>query len=180
MQIPKIEIVPIESIRKNSNNPRIIKDENFKKLVKSIRAFPQMMFIRPVVVRGDMIIGGNMRYEACKSAGKKKVPIIRADNLTDEQVREFIVKDNIPGGEWDWSMLANDWDQNLLIEWGFDAGVFGIGGEEEDDRGDNGVGDGLDLQEMYKVEIDCGNEAMQEKIYNEMTERGFKCRLLTL
>jgi ParB-like chromosome segregation protein Spo0J len=127
MQIPKIEIVPIDSIRKNPNNPRIIKDENFKKLVRSIKQFPQMMFLRPVVIRGDMIIGGNMRYEGCIAAGKKNVPIIRADNLTDEQVREFIIKDNLPGGEWDWNMLANDWDQNLLIDWGFDASIFGMG-----------------------------------------------------
>jgi ParB-like chromosome segregation protein Spo0J len=172
IKIPKIEIVPIDSIRKNPNNPRIIKDENFKKLVKSIKGFPQMMFIRPIVVRGDMIIGGNMRYEGCIAAGKKKIPVIRADSFTDDQAQEFIIKDNIPGGEWDWSMLANDWDQDLLIDWGFDTGAFGIEGSGKDD--------GLDLKEVHKIEIDCNDETTQEKIYNEMTERGFKCRLLTL
>lgn len=177
MEIPKIEVVSIGSIRKNPNNPRIIKDENFKKLVRSIKQFPQMMFLRPVVVRGDMILGGNMRYEGCLAAGKKKVPVIRADNLTDAQVREFIIKDNVPGGEWDWSMLANGWDQDLLIEWGFDATVFGVG--DEDSGGGSG-GDGLQLTEVFKIEIDCGSESAQEEIYNEMIERGYKCRLLTL
>lgn len=176
MKIPEIEIVPIGSIRKNPDNPRIIKDENFKKLVKSIKTFPQMMFIRPIVVRGGMIIGGNMRYEGCVSAGKKRVPIIRADNLTEDQVCEFIIKDNLPGGEWNWETLSNEWDENQLIDWGFDAGVFGMGGSGEE----NNAGDGLDLKEVFKIEIDCESESMQEKIYNEMQERGFKCRILTL
>jgi ParB-like chromosome segregation protein Spo0J len=122
--LPKIELVPIGSIHKNPKNPRIIKDGAFKKLVKSIKDFQQMLFIRPVVVDSEsMILGGNMRWEAAKEAGRKDVPIIRADDLTEEQKREFIIKDNVSGGAWDWSELANNWDAGLLNEWGLDAPV---------------------------------------------------------
>lgn len=81
-----------------------------------------MLDIRPIVVNSDMIIlGGNMRYRACEAAGLKEIPIIVADNLTPEQQREFLIKDNISGGEWDWNLLANEWDQNELTEWGLDV-----------------------------------------------------------
>jgi DNA modification methylase len=103
--------VKLELIKLNPNNPRLIKDDKFKKLVQSIVDFPQMLEIRPIVVNTDMIIlGGNMRYKACKEAGIKEVPVIIADNLTEEQQKEFLIKDNTSGGEWDWEVLANEWD----------------------------------------------------------------------
>lgn len=109
--LPGIEIVPIGSIKQNTDNPRIIKDENFKKLVKSIKEFPEMLQLRPIVVNSDMIIlGGNMRYKACIEAGLKEVPIIQATSLTDAQQKEFIIKDNVSGGEWDWEMLIEQYD----------------------------------------------------------------------
>lgn len=124
---PKIELVPIGSIHKNPKNPRIIKDDKFKNLVKSIKDFPQMLFIRPVVIDSEnMILGGNMRYEAAKEAGRTDIPIIIADDLTEDQKREFIIKDNVSGGDWDWAELANEWDKGMLVEWGFDEYVFGI------------------------------------------------------
>lgn len=120
--LPKIEMVSLDSIHKNPDNPRIIKDDKFKKLVASVLKFPEMLRIRPVVVdAGMMILGGNMRYEACKSAGLTDIPIIRADGLTEEQKKEFIIKDNVSGGEWDWPELANKWDVSELAEWGFDV-----------------------------------------------------------
>lgn len=152
MQPPKIEIVSIDSIHKNPDNPRIIKDENFKKLKKSIKEFPQMMMIRPVIVKDNMILGGNMRYEACLSIGKKKIPIIRAENLTEDQVKEFIIKDNLPGGEWDWQMLANEWDQETLIDWGFEDYMFGIPAPEEEDK------EKQEKEEKTIVCPECGHE----------------------
>jgi len=106
----KTEKVKITAIKANPNNPRIIKDEKFKKLVKSIQDFPEMLEIRPIVVNDEMIVlGGNMRLKAMKEAGLKEVHVIKASNLTEEQQKEFIIKDNVGFGEWDWDTLANDW-----------------------------------------------------------------------
>ena len=114
----------LSEVKLNPNNPRLIKDDNFKKLVQSIKDFPEMLDIRPIVVNADMVIlGGNMRFKACKEAGLKEVPIIVADNLTQEQQREFLIKDNVSGGEWDWSLLA-EWDTEQLEEWGLNVPEF--------------------------------------------------------
>ena len=116
-----MQIVPITQVVPNTSNPRIIKDDKFKKLVKSIQEFPQMLELRPIVVDANMIVlGGNMRLKACKAAGLTEVPIVIADNLTEEQQAEFIIKDNVGFGEWDWDLLANEWDEELLQEWGLD------------------------------------------------------------
>jgi hypothetical protein len=115
-------IVDIKKVKGNTNNPRIIKDDKFKKLVKSIKDFPEMLELRPIVVDENMIVlGGNMRLKACIEAGLKEVHITIADNLTEEQKQEFIVKDNVGFGEWDWDMIANVWDSELLNEWGLDV-----------------------------------------------------------
>jgi ParB-like chromosome segregation protein Spo0J len=121
----KIEKLPISKVKANPNNPRIIKDDKFQKLVKSIQDFPQMLEIRPIVVNEEMIVlGGNMRLKACQEAGLKEVHIIKASDLTEEQQKEFIIKDNVGFGEWDWNELANVWDNEKLNEWGLDVGVF--------------------------------------------------------
>lgn len=115
----------ISEIKLNPNNPRLIKDDKFQKLVKSIKEFPEILDIRPIVVNSDMVIlGGNMRFKACKEAGLKEIPVIVADNLTEEQQREFLIKDNTSGGEWDFEMLANEWDVDQLEEWGLDIPAF--------------------------------------------------------
>ena len=118
-------VAKISDVKVNPNNPRLIKDDKFAKLVQSIKDLPQMLAIRPIVVNSDMVVlGGNMRLKACKEAGLKEVPIIIADNLTEEQQREFLIKDNVSGGEWDWQMLANDWDTEQLDSWGLDIPNF--------------------------------------------------------
>jgi DNA modification methylase len=130
------KVVKISEIKTNPNNPRLIKDEKFHKLVKSIQGFPEMLEIRPIVVNADMIVlGGNMRLKACKEAGLKEIPIIFADDLTEEQQREFIIKDNVGFGEWDWELIANDWDAEELEDWGLDVPDFGteVLDAEEDD-----------------------------------------------
>ncbi len=121
MQSRKVKIAEIKA---NPNNPRQIKDDKFAKLVQSIKDFPEMLDIRPIVVNADMVVlGGNMRFKACKEAGLKEIPIIVAENLTDEQQKEFIIKDNVSGGEWDWDMLANEWEVEQLTEWGLDLPI---------------------------------------------------------
>jgi DNA modification methylase len=113
--------VPISQVIPNPTNPRIIKDDKFKKLVKSIEEFPQMLELRPIVVDSNMVVlGGNMRLKACIAAGLKEVPIIIADQLTDAQKGEFIIKDNVGFGEWDWDLLANEWDVEALTDWGLE------------------------------------------------------------
>jgi DNA modification methylase len=117
-----IKSVDIAQVKTNPNNPRIIKDDKYAKLVESIRTFPKMLEIRPIVVNADMIVlGGNMRLRACKEAGLKQIPVIMADDLTPEQQREFIIKDNVGFGEWDWEMLANEWEAEELDKWGLDV-----------------------------------------------------------
>jgi hypothetical protein len=111
----------ITQIKSNPNNPRIIKDNKFKQLVKSIQDFPQMLELRPIVIdENNVVLGGNMRLKACLEAGLTDVPVIHANNLTEEKKKEFIVKDNVGYGEWDWDILANEWDILELTEWGLD------------------------------------------------------------
>jgi hypothetical protein len=119
-----IELVKITAVKTNPNNPRVIKDDKFEKLVQSIKDFPKMLEIRPIVVNDDMIVlGGNMRLKACKEAGLKEVPIIKASDLTEEQQREFIIKDNVGFGEWDWEQLK-EWNGEELEAWGLDVPEF--------------------------------------------------------
>ena len=116
-----MELVSINKVKPNENNPRFIKDYKFKKLVKSIKEFPEMLKLRPIVVNSDMVVlGGNMRLKACAEAGLKEVYILKADELTEQQQREFIVKDNVGFGEWDWDILGNEWNSVQLEDWGMD------------------------------------------------------------
>ena len=171
----KVEVLPISSIKSNPNNPRVIKDDKFEKLVRSIKDFPKMLEIRPIVVNDEMIVlGGNMRLKACKAAGLKEVPIIKASELTEDEQRQFIIKDNVSCGEWDWDMLANEWDSEKLEEWGLDVPDFGADDETEqkDLSGD--------LKETFEVIISCNDETHQEQVYNKMIADGFNVRVLTL
>lgn len=128
--------VKLSDIRPNPNNPRVIKDDKFKKLVKSIQDFPQMLELRPIVVNDEMIVlGGNMRLKALEHLGIEETYIIKAGELTDKQEQEFIIKDNVGYGEWDWEQLANEWDVEDLDEWGLDLPldfVKEIEAEEDD------------------------------------------------
>jgi hypothetical protein len=144
-----MERVDIRQIRQNPDNPRVIKDNKFQKLVKSITELPQMLELRPIVVNRDMIVlGGNMRLKACEAAGLTEVPVVFADNLTPEQEREFIVKDNSSFGEWDWDLLANEWDVEQLQDWGIDIGGFDLSPNEFDESFDLPDGDKSPFQQM--------------------------------
>jgi DNA modification methylase len=143
--------VSIKDIKPNPNNPRLVKDDKFKKLVQSIKDFPQMLDIRPIVVNKDMIVlGGNMRLKACKEAGLTEIPIIKAEDLSEEQQREFIIKDNVGYGEWDWELIANEWDTQKLNEWGLDIPYFK---EEEIEA----VEDDYEIPEELKTDIVLGD-----------------------
>lgn len=147
----KTEKVKISQVKTNPNNPRLIKDDKFKKLVKSIKEFPEMLEIRPIVVDKDnIVLGGNMRLRACKEAGLKEVHIIQADQLTEKQQREFIIKDNVGFGEWDWDDLANEWDAEELEDWGLDVPL--------DDRID-------ELEEDEEIELEQSVQLEPPKEY---------------
>ena len=118
----KIQVVPISQVVPNSQNPRIVNKAKFEKLKKSIQDFPEMLNLRPLILNKDnVILGGNMRYKAIVELGYSEVPIIRAEDLTERQAQEFIIKDNLSFGDWDWDILANEWDSVELGEWGLDV-----------------------------------------------------------
>ncbi len=154
-----IEKVKIELVKSNPNNPRLIKDDKFRKLVKSIKEFPEMLELRPIIVNNDMIaLGGNMRLKACKEAGLKEVYIIKASNLNEAQQAEFVIKDNVGFGEWDWDLIANEYDEHDLRSWGLDLPVF-----------DTEVVNELEDENYIKISIEATNNAfieMNEKLQN--------------
>lgn len=121
-----MEIVKISAIKANSKNPRVIKDDKFRKLVQSIREFPDMLNKRPLICFTDVdkkyvVLGGNMRLKAAQEIGLKEMPIILADDWTQEQKDEFLIKDNVGFGEWNWDDLANEWDAEKMTDWGLDV-----------------------------------------------------------
>jgi len=141
-------IVSINKLKPNPKNPRIIKDEKFNKLVKSIQDFPDMLNKRPLIVFTDtdgkyVVLGGNMRLKACNEIGLKEVPVILADEWTEEQKAEFLIKDNVGFGEWDWDSLANEWNTDELTDWGLDIPNYSLG---------------LDVNSMTDDDIDIEEE----------------------
>jgi ParB-like chromosome segregation protein Spo0J len=118
-------MIKLSEIKNNPNNPRILKDDKFKKLVKSIQEFPKMMELRPIVVdETNTVLGGNMRLKALKELNYKEIPdnwVKQAKDLTEEESKRFIIADNVGFGEWDWDVLANEWDSEQLEAWGLDV-----------------------------------------------------------
>ena len=170
MQVDKVKI---SEVKTNPKNPRLIKDDKFKKLVKSIQEFPQMLELRPIVVdENNIVLGGNMRLKACKEAGMKEVYIVKAENLTELQKDEFIVKDNVGFGEWDWDMLANEWDVEKIQDWGLDLPVDLSVTELEAEEDDFSVPEGGietdivlgDLFEIGEHRLLCGDSTDSDQV----------------
>jgi hypothetical protein len=139
-----VQTVKISEVKSNPNNPRLIKNDKFEKLVQSLKDFPEMAKVRPIVVNQDFVVlGGNMRLKAMKEAGWKEVPIEVVDWSEDKQ-REFIIKDNVGFGEWESDILANEWDADDLEKWGLDVPNWSAGSDL------NGMNeDDLDLNEEF-------------------------------
>jgi len=122
----KTKKVKISEIKANPENPRVIRDDKFKQLVNSIKKFPKMLEVRPIAVNADMVVlGGNMRLKACQDAGMKEVTIVVLDNFNEQEQKEFIIKDNVAFGEWDYELLANEWDIEKLDDWGLNIPKIG-------------------------------------------------------
>ena len=164
--------VKLSDIRPNPNNPRVIKDDKFKKLVKSIQDFPQMLELRPIVVNDEMIVlGGNMRLKALEHLGIEETFIIKAGDLTDKQEQEFIIKDNVGYGEWDWDQLANEWDVEDLDEWGLDLPLDFVKELEAEEDDFEVPADGIetdivlgDLFEIGEHRLLCGDSTDSDAV----------------
>ena len=155
--------VKISKVKGNPSNPRIIKNDKFKKLVKSIQEFPEMLKLRPIVVDEDfMVLGGNMRLKASKEAGLSEVWIDIAEGLTEEQKKEFIVKDNVGFGEWEWDILANEWDSSKLAEWGLDVW------QNEDDIQELKNPDNNETENNFATELDRESNYIVLKFNNDI------------
>ncbi|MFN5250883.1 MAG: DNA modification methylase [Bacteroidota bacterium] len=168
----------LNNIKSNPNNPRIIKDDKFKKLVKSLTDFPEMMAKRPIVCVTDTDgklypLGGNMRLKALQEIGHKEIPdswITLADEWTQEQRNEFVIKDNVGFGEWDWDDLANNWDTDKLEEWGLDIPDFAVK-ELEAEEDDYEIPDEIktdivigDLFEIGEHRLLCGDSTDSDQV----------------
>jgi site-specific DNA-methyltransferase (adenine-specific) len=171
-----MKLVKISEVKPNPKNPRIIKDGKFQKLVKSIQEFPDMLNKRPLIVFTDVdnkyvVLGGNMRLKACKEIGLKEIPIIIADEWTEEQKNEFLIKDNVGFGEWDWDSLANEWDVEKLDDWGLDLPVDlsvqeELEAEEDDfDVPEGGIETDIVLGDLFEIgehRLLCGDSTQTD------------------
>ncbi len=167
--------VKISAIKANSKNPRVIKDDKFKKLVKSIQEFPEMLEKRPLVCYTDVdgkyvVLGGNMRLKAAQEIGLKELPIVLADDWTQEQRDEFLIKDNVGFGEWDWDQLANEWDAGKLDEWGLDVPIF-----DTEPFGDDLIGDEKNKPATMKITFENVEQLQKAEIdIQELLDRKYK------
>lgn len=179
-----IEKVNITDVIMNPNNPRTIKDDKFKKLVKSIKEFPEMLEVRPIVVDDDMVIlGGNMRTKACISAGLKEVYIIKFSNLPEEKKKEFIVKDNVGYGEWDFDMLLEDYSKDQLLDWGLDVKIKSLKEECQTRLADRFIvppfsildsrqGEWKKRKDDWNIVLDANGETREGTLFAEHTIMG--------
>ena len=156
--------VPIQSIKENPHNPRTITEEKFRKLVKSLQQFPEMLEARPIVVdENNVVLGGNMRLKAAKEAGLEEVPIFRSE-WTHDKNSEFIIKDNVGFGEWDWDMLANEWEAYDLEDWGLDVWVPEIDPKDLTDGFELADGDKPPFQSLTFTLSDAQAEYLKQRL----------------
>jgi DNA modification methylase len=167
-----VKLVKIGSVKGNSRNPRFIRDEKFKKLVASLVEFPEMATLRPLVVDENMtVLGGNMRLKAMQELKWKEVPVVVAEGLTDAQKDEFVIKDNVGFGDWNWEQLANEWDAEELTRWGLDIPGFDVDLELEAEEDEYEMPDELqtdivlgDLFEIGEHRLLCGDSTDSDQV----------------
>lgn len=161
------------------SNPRTISDEKFQKLKQSLIDDPEMLESRPLLVYPyggeNVVIGGNMRLQAAKALNMESIPCyIFPEETPIEKIRAIVIKDNLGYGDWDWSLISADWDLDELSSWGMDLP------KEWDniEKKHQDISD--DLIEKFCIEVSCVNEQEQESLFNELTQKGYECRILTL
>lgn len=174
-------MIKLSKLKLNPSNPRLIKDDKFFKLVKSLEEFPEMLSKRPIVCVTDTDgkiypLGGNMRLKALQHLKYDEIPkewVCMADEWTEEKRKEFLIKDNVGFGEWDWDILANEWDADKLNDWGLDVPISFDESKPTTDLSES-------IIPKFRIEIVLNDEKTQELLYNELIERNYECRLLTL
>lgn len=171
------KMIALHTIKRNEDNPRKIDVDKLKKLKKSIEEFSQMMELRPIVVDNhNIILGGNMRYQALIDLGYKEVNaswIKKASNLTNEEKKRFIIADNVGFGDWDWQILEDEWDMEELASWGLESTRWDTDDSAEDDEE-------TDIGFSYQLVVELEDEEQQEKLFNELQNKGYICKVLTL
>jgi DNA modification methylase len=172
----KKDKMKISEIKLNKKNPRLIKDYKFEKLKKSITEFPKMLELRPIIIDNDnIILGGNMRYQALKDLGYKELPdnwVKKSSELSEEEKQRFVIADNVGFGDWDWDILANEWDSDLLVDWGLDVPSFEVETlqAEEDDYevpNENEIKTNIvlgDLIEIGEHRLLCGDSTDSDQV----------------
>lgn len=188
---PKFKVIyrPLDQMKPLENNPRWIKKEDFERLCASVQNNPELFEAQPIILSNrtgeNIIIAGNQRYRAAIEVGLKEVPTILLEGLTEAKEREIIIRTNVPNGKWDFDVLASGlWgDVDELADWGVEGINFvsedienvddNIQNKEENDLSDK-------IENYFKLEIDCKDESNLQSMYDEMIERGFECRILTL
>lgn len=132
----KIEYRKTVDLETLYHNPRFILDEEFKSLCKSLEDNPDYFEARPIIISDRtgmlVVIAGNMRLRAAIEIGKKEVPTILLKGLTVDREKEIIIRDNVNNGNWDYDILANEWDKDQLVEWGVPA-MWDLGEEEPEE-----------------------------------------------
>lgn len=185
----KVEYRPLESLKPLENNPRYIKEEDFERLCASVQNNPELFEAQPIILSdrtGELvIISGNQRYRAAKEVGLKEVPTVLLTGLTEQKEKEIIIRTNITNGKWDYDRLANDdWNIEDLGNWGVDVSFLDPDEDEDNDDEDKKDFPEKDLSNevntSFEVIVECDNEEMQQEIFNNLTEEGYKCRVLTL
>tara|TARA_R110000787_G_C13379892_1_gene441704 strand:+ start:98 stop:694 length:597 start_codon:yes stop_codon:yes gene_type:complete len=168
------KFLPISEIKLNDVNPRNIAVGKFEKLVQSIKDFPAMLEIRPIVIDEDnVILGGNMRFKACIEAGLAKVPTLKVNSLSKEEKQEFIIKDNVGFGTWDWEILTEEWDTALLDDWGLELGV-NLDSEDFDEDFELAEGDKSPFTALTFNLADEQANIIKEKLLDIKKTDGFK------
>ena len=173
-------MMKVSKIKSNRSNPRVIKDEKFKKLVKSLQEFPEMMEKRPMVCVTDVDgriypLGGNMRLRAIQELGMREIPdtwVMMADDWTEDKRREFTIKDNVGFGEWDWDLLANEWDAYPLAEWGLDVWT-----PEKDDQPEISE-ETYNFGDQWFLSIELDDEKQTQEWYQKLMEAGLKVKIV--
>lgn len=166
--------VDLSTIKENPDNPRTIKDDKFKQLVQSLKDFPEMMQLRPIIIdENNIALGGNMRLKALNELNYKEIPdewVKRASDLTEDQKKEFIIKDNIGFGEWDWDDLANNWDEHNLQMWGVDLPHWN---EKETKAAEE------ETAMQWYLNIKCESEQQAQTMYERFINEGLEVKIVT-